>query len=98
MLLAAILAGCTNLLVNEEIMVQEGNYITYRHPFTDASAAAVRKRSEQICGGRKQVAYKTESVCSLTQCRTSYQCMSAADAAALGQEGPVLPTLPGLAK
>lgn len=84
LLVCVALAGCKNFLVNEEIMVMESNYITWRHPATDASEAAVRARAGEICAGRKQVAYRTENVCSLTQCRTSYQCMSAADAAKLG--------------
>ena len=84
LLAAMLLAGCKNLLVNEEIVVMESNYITWRHPATDESDAAVRKRAGEICAGRKQNAYRTENVCSLTQCRTTYQCMSAADAAAIG--------------
>jgi hypothetical protein len=83
--LVAVLAGCANLGVNSEIVVMEGNYITFRNPFTDAGQAEVRRRAEQICAGRKQAAYLTESVCSLTTCRTSYQCMSSADAAKLNQ-------------
>ena len=85
MFLAAILTGCANLGVNSEIVVMEGNYITFRNPFTDAAQAEVKRRAEQICAGRKQVAYLTENVCSLTSCRTSYQCMSSADAAKLNQ-------------
>lgn len=83
LLLVAILTGCANLAVNSEIVVMEGNYITFRHPFTDDGATEVRRRAEQICVQRKQVAYKTDSVCSLTQCTTNYQCMSSADAAKL---------------
>jgi hypothetical protein len=58
----------------------ESDYITYRHPFIDASAAQVRRSAEQLCGQRKQVPVRTSNACSLTDCTTNYQCMGKADA------------------
>jgi hypothetical protein len=76
-LLAALLtlAGC-----GPQPWVREGNYVTYDHPFTEASAQAVRKNAEGICRQRDLAAFESSRVCSLTQCTTSYQCMSAEDA------------------
>ena len=68
-------AGCANPLV-----VMEGNYLTYEHAFTDAGAASVRALAERQCKWRKQVAVRTSSTCSLTQCTTNFQCMEPADA------------------
>lgn len=77
-LLAAVLAcaGCASQLI-----VMEGNYLTFEHPFTEAGAASVRAQAEEKCRDRKEVAVRTGGTCSLTQCTTHYQCMSAADAA-----------------
>jgi len=72
---AALCAGC-----GPQPWVQEGNYLTYDHPFSEASAQAVRKNAEWTCGQRDLAAFESSRVCSLTQCTTSYQCMSDADA------------------
>ena len=82
--LVALLAGCSGLGVNSEILVMESNYITFRHPFTDAAAAAVRAKADSVCKDRKQVAIKTDSACSLTTCTTNYQCVSSEDAKLYG--------------
>jgi len=76
-LLALLLAcaGCANPLV-----VMEGNYLTYEHPFTDAGAESVRALAERECKWRKQVAVRTSSTCSLTQCATNFQCMEPGEA------------------
>jgi hypothetical protein len=68
-------AGC-----GPQPFVREGNYVTYDHPFTEASAQAVRKNAEGICRERNQAAFESSRACSLTQCTTSYQCMSEEDA------------------
>jgi hypothetical protein len=81
LLLLILLTGCAGSVVNDEIVTMESNYITFNHPFTDASAESIRKKAEVLCGKRKQVAIKTASVCSLTKCTTNYQCLSPADAA-----------------
>ena len=81
LLLLIFLTGCAGSMVNDEIVVQESNYITIKHPFTDASAESIRKKADSICGARKQVPIKTASVCTLTKCTTNYQCLSPADAA-----------------
>lgn len=73
--LVLLLAGC-----GPQPFVQEGNYVTYDHPFTEASAQAVRKNAEGICRARDLAAFESSRACSLTQCTTSYQCMSDADA------------------
>jgi hypothetical protein len=64
----------------------EGNYLTYDHPFSEASAAAVRKNAEGICRQRDQTAFESSRACSLTQCTTSYQCMDEVDARRLAGE------------
>jgi len=68
-------AGCANPLV-----VMQGNYLTYEHPFTDADAASVRALAERECKWRKQVAVRTSSTCSLTRCTTNFQCMAPEEA------------------
>ena len=68
-------AGCANPLV-----VMEGNYLTYEHPFTDVGAASVRALAERECKWRKQVAVRTSSTCSLTRCATNFQCMEPEEA------------------
>ena len=74
--LTAACAACAPF----EIVTAEGNHLTYRHPFTETSAAQARKSAERLCGQVKQVPVKTGEVCSLTECTTHYQCMSKADA------------------
>lgn len=56
-------------------IISEGNYLTYDHPFTDAAAQAVLQNAGKTCADRKRDAVKTNSVCSLTQCTTHYQCV-----------------------
>ena len=82
-LVAAALAcaGC-----GPQPWVREGNYVTYDHPFTEASAQAVRKNAEGICRQRDLAAFESSRVCSLTQCTTSYQCMDEVDAKRLAGE------------
>ena len=74
LLFAAALLGCATY----DLTVSQGNYLTFEHPFTDATADDVRKRAVVLCD--KQVAVKTENVCNLTRCTTTYQCMSTEDA------------------
>lgn len=70
MLLAA---GCSDLIVAQD------NYLTYDHKFTDAATERARLNAEKLCGQRKQAAVKIRSVCSLTRCTTSYQCVNPKD-------------------
>jgi len=76
LLLAACLPACTPY----DLTVNQSNYYTFEHPFTDAAAEDARKRAAALCEGRKQVAVKTENVCNLTKCTTTYQCMDREDA------------------
>ena len=64
-----------------DLTVNQGNYLTFEHPFTDATAEDVRKKAVDLCSGRKQVAVRSENVCTLTLCTTTYQCMDKGDAA-----------------
>jgi hypothetical protein len=72
-LFAALLA-CT--ACGPQPRIFEGNYLTYEHAFTDAAAAAVRRNAEATCRQRNQIAISTSRACSLTQCTTSYQCVT----------------------
>lgn len=63
-------AGCTGPTVIG------GNYLTYDYAFNDAAAARARASAEQLCAQRKQMAIETSSVCTMTRCTTSYQCVS----------------------
>ncbi len=65
-----ILAGC-----GTKPAIEESNYLTYDHPFTDAAALAAQRNAEKVCAERKQAALKTRSVCSLKECTTHYQCV-----------------------
>lgn len=75
----ALLMACAGCATSE-LVVAEGNYLTYEHAFTDAAAETARKSAERQCAERKQVAVRTRSACSLSRCTTSYQCMDKADA------------------
>ena len=55
------------------------NYLTYEHPFNDEAAAKVRKNAEHLCGQRNKGAEEVQSVCSLSRCTTSYQCVDRKD-------------------
>lgn len=63
-------AGCSDLIVAAD------NYLTYDHAFNDAAAAKARQSAEKLCAQRKQMAIETRSVCTLSRCTTSYQCVS----------------------
>ena len=71
-------AGCVSQVT---LVVEEGNYRTYEHAFTEAGAVAARRAADESCRSRKRVAVKTTSTCSLDRCTTNYQCMSPDDAA-----------------
>ena len=83
--LVAVLTGCAGCSTDSVIEVMQENFITFKHPFTDGAAADVRRRAGSLCEQRKQAAVKTENVCSLEKCTTTYQCMDKADAATYGQ-------------
>lgn len=76
--LFALLLACAGCAT--ELIVSEGNYMTFEHPFTDASAASARTVAERVCKGRQQEAVRTASACSLNKCTTHFQCMAAEDA------------------
>ena len=81
-LVAAALAAC-----GQQPWVVGENYMTYDHPFTEAAAESARKNAEGRCRQRGEVAVQTSRACSLTECTTSYQCMSEADARIQNQPG-----------
>ena len=85
LLLVAVLTGCASIGAGNTIVVMQGNYMTFEHPFTDAAAEDIRNRAGRLCEQRKQAAIRTESVCSLTKCTTHYQCVDAADAVKYGK-------------
>jgi len=70
LVMIAITAGC-----GTEPTVEEGNYLTFDHEFTDRAAQQVYRRAEAICAQRKQLVEKVSSTCSLTRCVTNYQCI-----------------------
>jgi hypothetical protein len=72
-LLAALLACAA---CGPQPRIFEGDYLTYEHAFTDAAVAGVRKNAEATCRQRSQIAVSTSRACSLTQCTTSYQCVT----------------------
>ena len=81
--LALVLTGCADIsILSMETMT---NYITFEHAFTDEAALRVRSTAEGLCAQRRQAAIKTQSVCSLSKCVTSYQCVAEADAATFVQ-------------
>lgn|GEM_PF-1226299 len=69
--LSLAVAGCSSGLI-----VAADNYLTYDHAFNDAAAAKARRSAENLCAQRKQLAVQTRSVCTLTRCKTDYQCVS----------------------
>lgn len=77
LLLTFLLSSCADsLLVG---FGEDTNYLTFDHPNSEKVIADVRSRAERLCQQRKQVAIKTQSVCSLTNCATNYQCVDQAD-------------------
>jgi len=76
-------AGCGTIYPN----IDEGSYLTYDHPFTDAAALAVLRSAEKICAERKRNAMKSTSTCSLTQCTTHYLCVDQAKNLGIGDKG-----------
>ncbi|SBT10049.1 conserved exported hypothetical protein [Candidatus Accumulibacter aalborgensis] len=77
LLLTFLLSSCAdNLLVG---FGEDTNYLTFDHPYSEKAIADVRTRAERLCHQRKQEAIKTQSVCSLTNCATSYQCVDKAN-------------------
>jgi len=56
--------------------VEQGNYLTFNHTFTDRAAGEVRKKAAAICAERGQAEMKISSACSLTRCVTNFQCVS----------------------
>jgi len=76
LLLVLLLSACSeNLLLSYG---DDTNFLLFDHPNSETAIADVRARAEALCAGRKQLAVKTESVCSLSNCTTNYQCMDKA--------------------
>jgi hypothetical protein len=82
----AVAAALACAACGPQPFVAHGNYLTFDHPFSEGSAAAVRKSAEGICRQRDQAAVETSRACSLTQCTTNYQCMDEVDARRLAGE------------
>ncbi|WP_291990974.1 hypothetical protein [Candidatus Accumulibacter sp. ACC007] len=76
LLLVLLLSACSdNLLLSYG---DDTNFLLFDHPNSEKAIADVRARAEGLCAERKQQATKTESVCSLDNCTTNYQCMDKA--------------------
>lgn len=69
-LMALALSGC-----GTQPLIEESNYLTYEHPFTEAAAESARKNAEKVCAERKLIAVRSERTCSLKTCTTSFQCV-----------------------
>jgi len=79
LLLVLLFSACSeNLLLSYG---DDTNFLLFDHPNSEKAIADVRARAEALCAGRKQLAVKTESVCSLSNCTTNYQCMDKAGVA-----------------
>jgi hypothetical protein len=76
LLLAALLPGCTTY----HLTVNESNYLTFEYPVDDVATEDARKKAVAVCEGRKQVAVRSENICTLNLCTTTYQCMDKEDA------------------
>lgn len=87
LLLAAALslAGCGSMTLPSlsSLPVPEPAYTdsvqTYEQDFSDAGNAAADARAARACTARKLLPILTQRVCTLESCRSSYQCISAAD-------------------
>jgi hypothetical protein len=77
LLLVFLLSSCSDSLLLS--YGDDTNFLLFDHPNSEKAIADVRARAESLCAERKQLAVKTESVCSLSSCTTSYQCASKAD-------------------
>ncbi|MEF8722730.1 MAG: hypothetical protein V5B30_09100 [Candidatus Accumulibacter delftensis] len=77
LLLVLLLSSCSDSRLLS--YGDDTNFLLFDHPNSEKAIADVRARAESLCAERKQLAVKTESVCSLSSCTTSYQCASKAD-------------------
>lgn len=80
LILLFLLSGCSGFLPKSEVVTLGTNYNTFAHPFTEEGAEDVRLKAEKLCAQQKLTAIKTQSVCSLTKCNTTYQCTDPTDA------------------
>lgn len=86
---AALLAACAGCTVGHRDYVSRqgglrdgrGNNLAFQHAFSEAAADKVRRQAERHCAETKLIAVKTRSTCTMTECRTDYQCMNSEDAA-----------------
>jgi len=74
LMLLTLLTGCASLPPVSPVVTPGTNFTTFEHPFTDEAAEAIRQQAVKICAQQKKKAVKTQSVCSLTKCSTTYQC------------------------
>jgi hypothetical protein len=89
LMLALSLAACAGCSVGHRDYVSRqgshydghGNLLSFRHAFSEAAADKVRRQAERHCAETNLVAVKSRSTCTMTECYTDYQCMSAAEAA-----------------
>lgn len=79
------LAGCA---ADYQMTINQENFMTFEHEFTDQAAANARNRADRTCTDRKLAAVKLTSNCTLNKCFTSYQCMEKEDAAVYGSAPP----------
>lgn len=77
LLLTFLLSGCAENIVVRHI--EGANYATFDHPYTEKADAEVRTAAENLCRKSERVAIKSESVCTLATCVTSYQCAGKGD-------------------
>lgn len=60
------------------------NVLTIEHAFSDEALADAAGKARRVCADRKQLAIQTQQACTLTRCRTSFQCIKSEDKAAYG--------------
>jgi hypothetical protein len=77
-------SGCAN---RTDIVVEQGNYRTINHPFTEAGAAEAQHMANEACAYRQRVAVKTYTTCTLDRCASNFECMSKEDAAEYASPG-----------
>jgi hypothetical protein len=82
-----LLGGCGAMtLQSQQVFYSDrnyltgANYLTFEHAFTDTGEADAKRRADFQCAQRKRAAVKTEGMCTLKFCITSYQCMTPEDA------------------
>lgn len=62
----------------------DSNALTLEHAFSDEALSAATADAKRLCAQRKQLVIQTQQACTLTRCRTSFQCISPGDKKAYG--------------